>query len=244
MAMKYFLSFLLLPLLFTNQKQEKPLCKNARFIIEQSVAYHDPAGEWKTVSLDLIIREPRVQVSDRFSNVALDNETGAFSLERNRGEHISTHLISPEGKASTLLDNKPENDPDKIKAYRLQPERNTNYREYYRFFYGLPMNLNSEQIHFKKIGEQTLNGQKLIAMDFELEKAMIAKTWRVFFSPEDYRVAGVQTMDKAEGEYLIFNGEAELGQMKLPRFRHWYDSQEHTYLGSDILVNAKLLDDQ
>lgn len=238
--MKYIFSLLFLPLLFADQKQDQPLCKNTEYILKQSQAYHDPEGEWKSAILDLEIREPRVQGAGRFSNVDLDNTTGAFSMERNRGQKISTHQIDATGKASTLLDNEEVTDPETIKEYFLQPERNANYRSYYQFFYGLPMNLTPDYGTFKKTGEQTLNGQRLISMDFELKQSMIAKTWRIFFSPEDYRVMGVQTMDnEEEGEYLIFNGEAKLGNMRVPRFRHWYDSQEHSYLGSDILVNGK-----
>ena len=162
-------------------------------------------------------------------------------MERSRGERVSTHQIDESGEASSLLDNETISDPEKIKEFFLEPERNANYRGYYQFFYGLPMNLTPDYASFKSIGEQSLNGQSVISMDYELKQPMIAKTWRIFFSPEDYRVVGVQTMDNEEGEYLIFNGEAKLGNMTVPRFRHWYDSQEHTYLGSDILVNGTVI---
>jgi len=240
--MKYFLSILLLPLLFSDQTQDKPLCKNSEYILKQSIAFHDPAGEWETAVLSLELREPRTSVSDRFSNVDLDLSTGAFSLERSRGAHISLHQIDDQGQASTLLDNEAETDPAKIKEFFLEPERNSNYRGYYQFFYGLPMNLTKDYASLKKVGEQGFEGREVIFMDFELKQAMIAKTWRVFFSPDDYRVVGVQTMDEETGEYLVFNGLAQLGQMNVPRFRHWYDSKDQKYLGSDILVNGKLGD--
>jgi len=239
--MEYLLSFLLFSFLLLPQDQEKSLCKNGEYILKRSKAFHDPAGEWDMANLELELREPRIQGAGRFSNVSLDNTTNAFSMERNRGAHTSLHLINAQGEASTLLDNEVVSDTAKIKEFFLQPERNTNYRRYYQFFYGLPMNLTKDYATLKKVGEQELNGQKLISIDFELKQSMIAKTWRVFFSPDDYRVAGVQTMDEAPGEYLIFNGEAKLGNITVPRFRHWYDSKDHTYLGSDILINGKLV---
>ena len=238
--MKYFFSLLLLPLLLISQKQDTYLCKNSQYILQQSITFHDPAGEWPEAQLQLEIREPRIQGADRFSNLNLDIKTGVFSLERNRGEHVSLHQINAEGEAASLLDNQVVTEPEKIKQLFLEPERNANYRGYYQFFYGLPMNLTADYATLKKVGEQKFQGQRVISMDYELKMPMIAKTWRIFFSPEDYRVLGVQTMDEEAGEYLVFNGEAQLGQMTVPRFRHWYDAEDDTYLGSDILVKGSL----
>ncbi|MCE7990726.1 MAG: hypothetical protein HEP71_02050 [Roseivirga sp.] len=237
------LLYLLLPLSFLvvgNSNHERT-CKNGKYILEQSIKFHDPKGNWQTASLDMVIREPRLTVPDRFSNVRLDVPSRTFSLERNRGDHVSTHLVDENGQAKTLLDGKPETDPELIEKYRLQPERNTNYRGYYEFMYGLPMVLQGDNYQMKEVREVTFNKQKAISIDFELGVPMIASSWRIFFSPEDYSVLGLETLGEKpeEGEYLIFNGSADMKEMNLARFRHWYDKTNDEYRGSDILVSYK-----
>lgn len=237
------LLYLLLPLSFllVGNSNHESTCKNGKYILEQSIKLHDPQGNWQTASLEMVIREPRLSVPNRFSNVRLDVPSRTFSLERNREDRVSTHLVDEYGKTTTLLDGKLETDPGLVEKYHLQPERNTNYRGYYEFMYGLPMILQEDNYQMKEVGEVTFNKQKAISIDFELSTPMIASSWRIFFSPEDYRVLGIETMGKKpeEGEYLIFNGSADMKEMNLARFRHWYDKTNHEYLGSDILVSYK-----
>lgn len=233
--------FLPISLLFTSNQSEKPTCKNGPYILEQSIKLHDPQGSWQNASLEMVIQEPRIQGPERFSNVKLDVSTRAFSLERNREEHISTHIVDENGKARTLLDGEIETNPEVVKKYRLQPERNTNYRGYYEFMYGLPMVLQNDNYQMKEVDEVTFNNRTAISIDFELTSPMIASSWRVFFSPDDYKVLGLETLGEKpeEGEYLIFNGKADINGMNLPRFRHWYDKTNDQYQGSDILVSYK-----
>ncbi len=237
------LLYLLLPisLLFTGNPPEKTTCKNGPYILEQSIKLHDPQGSWESASLDMVIREPRIQGPERFSNVKLDVPTKTFSLERNREDRVSTHIVDEKGQARTLLDGKVETDPELVKKYRLQPERNANYRGYYEFMYGLPMVLQEDNYEMKEVSEVTFNNQTAISIDFELKSPMIASSWRVFFSPDDYKVVGLETLGEKpeEGEYLIFNGNADINGMNLARFRHWYDKTNDQYRGSDILVSYK-----
>lgn len=237
------LLYLLLPLSFllTGNSTDTSTCKNGKYILEQSIKLHDPQDNWQTASLDMVIREPRVQGAGRFSNVKLDVTSRAFSMERNREDHISTHLVDENGTAKTLLDGKIETNSQLIEKYRLQPERNANYRGYYEFMYGLPMVLKEDQYTMKDVSEVTFNGEKAISINFELTSPMIASSWRIYFSPEDYEVVGIETLGEKpeEGEYLIFNGNANIQGMNLPRFRHWYDKTNDEYRGSDILVSYK-----
>ena len=241
--MKPLFATLLLLISFTALAQEKKtLCKNSTYVLEQSIKHHDGQNEWANAKLEMVIREPRLSVPGRFSNVSLDNRTGAFSLERDRDNHVSTHLIDAAGKATTLLDGKLETDSALIKQFRLEPIRNANYRNYYRFMYGAPMTLSNGGAQVVSIDQENFQGEEVIAIDFALTQPMIAEQWRLFFSPYDYRVVGLKTIQPAgeEGEYLVFNGNARVGNMQFPRFRHWYDSKTDEYLGSDMLIKAAI----
>jgi hypothetical protein len=237
------LPYLLLPLVFllSSSHRQSTTCQNGEYILTQSIKLHDPHSNWQKASFDMVIREPRLSTPGRFSNVQLDMSTGAFRLERDRDNHVSTHIVDASGQPSTLLDGKKEADPELIEKYRLQPARNSGYKAYYEFMYGLPMVLNEEGYTMKTVSETAFEGQKAVSIDFELATPMIASSWRVFFSANSYRLLGLETLgDKPdEGEYLVFNGQADIEKLLLPRFRHWYNKQTDEYLGSDILVSYK-----
>lgn len=237
--MKVLLALCLLLLTAFDQKPPAT-CKNGPYILQQSIHQHDPNGVWLHTEFDMVVEEPRKQVPTRASLVKLNVANGAFEMQRARDGRTTTHLVDETGKAATLLDGQVETDTALIKKYFMQPERNANYRNYYRFMYGLPMVLDQPGINMGKVGSSEFEGQTVIHIDFTMEQPMIAKTWRVFFDKNDYHVLGIQTMDNAEeGEYLVFNGSAEIEGLKLPRFRHWYDSQTNEYLGSDLLIRSQ-----
>lgn len=226
-------------ILFSCQVNEKKNLSDGQFVLEQSIKYHDPNGEWPTAKLKMRLAEPRPQTPHRFSIVDLDNNTGAFRMDRNREDKVSSHLVSAGGENSALLDGEVVTDPEVIRQYMLLPERSPGYRNYYQFMYGIPMILQPHFATMKEVSYQVFDDQEVISLDFELKEAMISKEWRLYFSQEDYRLLGIETLNEGDepGEYLIFNGEARTGNMKFARFRHWYSKATDQYLGSDILVD-------
>jgi hypothetical protein len=66
-------------------------------------------------------------------------------------------------------------------------------------------------------------------------------TWYFYFNPETYALAAYQFYHdpaKNDGEYILLEGEAEVGGMRLPKRRSWYTNKERRFLGTDILQEA------
>ena len=103
------------------------------------------------------MQEPRTLNPHRYSVVGLNNSDSTFRLERNRGEHISEHIIDKEGNSSVLMNGKVVTDTALINKYRLDPSRNTGYREFYQVFYGLPMSLKDRILEINNVSETKFN---------------------------------------------------------------------------------------
>jgi len=191
------------------------------------------------VLLNLRIQEPRLQNPVRYSVVKLNNKTGAFSLHRNRDNHVSNHIIDNQGNASTFLDGNVITDTLVIKKYRLDPSRNFGYRRFYQSLMGLPMSLHIEKLDsIGDVSEVVFNGLQSYKVPVVLEKAMFSKHWNLYFSQNDFSMIGLEMVfpdDLKKGERLLFEGNINLKGINIPRYKHWHELSGE-YSGSDIIV--------
>ena len=210
-------------------------------ILQKSIAIHDPNQKWKTTSFHFHIQEPRLSNPSRYSEVKWDNAAGTFELIRNRETHLSTHVIDAQGNATVLLDDSEVIADSLVEKFRLMPERNEIYREFYAMMYGLPMALDEEWV--EKIGEVTIeeyHDQACYKLPITLKKEMFSKKWQVYLATASFEFKGMEIIDMndpTKGESLFFDGSIVINGIRIPRIRHWYDYETEDYLGSDIIVN-------
>lgn len=233
--MKY-LSFFFLLILFNCT--EKSVLTNTE-ILEKGIKKHDPKNEWKTAKINVHIQEPRIKKPERYSIVKLNNQTGSFELQRNRDTSISKHNIDENGISKTLLDDKISTDSLLIQKYRLDPKRNFGYKRFYQILLGLPMSLQDEKITLiDNVEEIIFNDKNAYKLSVELKKPMFSKNWNLYFSVDDFTLLGIEMVfldDKTKGERLFFDSEIKIGEMILPRMRHWH-KLDNTYSGSDVIL--------
>ncbi|MFD2566618.1 DUF6503 family protein [Pseudotenacibaculum haliotis] len=234
--MRYFVLLLVISLASCSSP-EKQL--SGKELLEKSIQYHDPKGQWSTAEFTLRIQEPRIQNPERFSLVYMNNKNGAFKLMRNRGEKIASYGVNTEGNVTVLLDNKSIEDSLAIKKYMLQPERVNIYKNSYHTMLGLPMSLNKTLVSkINTVSEANFNGVPAYKLDIELKRKVFSNHWTLYFSDKDFSLLGIDIVslnDPENGERLYFEKSIQIGDMTMPRMKHWYDLNE-TYLGSDIIV--------
>ncbi|MET2983967.1 DUF6503 family protein [Aureibaculum conchae] len=217
--------------------QEKSL--DGLQILNESITAHDSSGTWNRASLNLHIQEPRVSNPYRYSILKLDNSKNTFELSRNRDEYVSKHCIESNGNSFTLLDGKKEIDTSLIKKYRLEPQRNIGYKNFYQLMYGLPMSLNNYMEKIVSTTEVVFNKEQCYKIEVELKEPMISKYWTIYISKTNNRIIGIEIVfpDKPnEGERLYFEGIINIDGIKIPRIRHWHELKNDTYSGSDIVI--------
>lgn len=210
-------------------------------IIEKSIQKHDPYSKWATAEVHLRIQEPRLQNPVRYSEITLDNKNGAFSLHRNREDHVSNHVIDDNGNTITYLDGNIVTDTLLIKKYRLEPSRNKSYRRFYQSLMGLPMSLGIEKLDsVGGVSQVVFNSIESYKVPVELEKPMFSKHWNLYFSKDDFSMIGIEMIfpeDPNKGERLFFEGSIDLDGVTIPRYKHWHELSGE-YAGSDIIVKS------
>lgn len=218
-------------------KSEKPLDGN--LILNQSIAVHDSSNSWSKTVLNLHIQEPRVSNPYRYSIVKLDNSLNTFELTRNRGQHISKHIIDSLGNSFVLFDGKIETDTAVMNKYRLDVSRNFGYRNFYQLFYGMPMSLSSSLEKITKTSENTFNEVDCYKIEMELKEAVISKYWCLYVSKSDLQVVGLEIVfpdNPNAGERLYFDQLILVNGLKIPRIRHWHELNDDAYSGTDLII--------
>lgn len=208
-------------------------------ILDQSIAFHDPQGHWSQAQLDIFIQEPRVPNPPRYSELSLNNATGAFKLVRNRDEDLVTYLIEEDGESYIMLGGERDIDSALINKYRLDPSRNGGYRNFYQTMIGLPMSLKEGLSQIKQTSETLFNEKPCYKVEIELKEPLFSKNWNLFINKKTKALEGLEIISDDNGtadEHLIFEGEFAIGGMKIRRIRHWYNEEFGGYLGSDLIL--------
>lgn len=229
------LSFLITILLSCNQ--EKPL--NGSQILSNSIKVHDPSDAWGEATLNLYIQEPRISNPHRYSIVKLDNSNNTFELTRNRGKHISRHIIDSLGNSFVILDEKMEIDTGLVKKYRLSASRNADYKKFYQTMYGLPMSLSNSTEKIINTTTGIFAQEECYKIQLKLKEKIISRYWHIFISTSDMKILGIEITfpdDPSKGERLFFDKIIEVNGMKIPRIRHWHNLEDNEYSGSDIIL--------
>ncbi|WP_438422404.1 DUF6503 family protein [Aquimarina macrocephali] len=221
-----------------SQKDLKQLDTQA--ILQKSIKTYDPDNHWSITNLKIHIQEPRISNPHRYSILKMDNKDNSFELTRNRGQHISTHIIDEKGISRTLLDGEINTDSIQIKKYRLQPERNLSYQKFYQHLIGLPMSLDNATVDtFGKTSKTIFNDTDSYKIELVLKEVIFSKYWNIYISQEDYTLLGIEIVfpdDPTKGERLYFSGNIVIDGVTIPRIRHWHEYDTDAYSGSDIIV--------
>ncbi len=210
-------------------------------ILKKSIKNHDPNNKWNELEFSIHIQEPRIGNPSRYSILKLNNRDNSFELLRNRDSNISKHVIDKNGVSKIYLNDSEEIEEELVEKYRLKPERNKGYREFYRMMYGLPMSLSEKSVSkFGKVENCVYNNENCYKIPIELKEEMFSKNWLIYISEKEFKFKGMEIIfpeDPLKGEKLYFEGSISIQDIKIPRIRHWYELTNDEYSGSDIIMS-------
>lgn len=209
-------------------------------VLEKSIAYHDPQNQWKQGPVSLKLYESRPGGSYRRTKITLDEANGNFTLQQIRGRDKITRNYTPEGCTFSLNGRTRDFPPEEVRQHRLDCTAGTVYRDYYTYLWGLPMKLRDPgTIIDQKVYRVDFFGQELLEIKVTYDREVGGDVWYFYFHPETFALRGYRFYhDEAanDGEYILLEGEAEVGGLKIPAKRHWYTHSDRLYLGSDELI--------
>lgn len=212
-------------------------------LLEKSIQYHDPNGNWATFSAKLNFEgeRPKSQFRDK-TIVKIDLPNQYFQATDYRGENVFMREVVGED-CNIKLNNKSEIPEEKIKTFRLTCDRAKMFRNYYTYLYGLPMKLKDPGTNIDKtVKNDSFQNQECHSIRVTYDEAVGKDIWYFYFDKKSYALIGYRFYhdeSKNDGEYIILKEKEEVAGIKIPKIRHWYYNSDDKFLGADYLMSGE-----
>ncbi len=231
-----FMALLLLGACQPNSKPESQL-------LEGTLAYHDPEGNWPQLKARLCLSSADTAGKITAFQIELDNATGYFAhISHRDGKEVVKGIA--DGKEFYLLDGKPEVSAEERDKYDLTPEAVQWVHSFYSYLYGLPMKLTDEGVHVKEASEnEELEGKVYRVLQASYDAAVGTDNWFFYLDPDTYAMEAYRfNHGKPEsGEYILLEEEVIVDGIRIPKVRRWYWNKNRAYIGTDTLLKAEPL---
>lgn len=216
---------------------------SAEKLLEKSIFYHDPNGNWKVFKAQFTVEMTTPNASKRTSNIRIDLPKEHFSVKATRDTTTTVYTIS-KGKCYMVLNGK-DMDSVTAKANNMSCERAELYKNYYTYLYGLPMKLKDPGTNLDKtVEKKSFKSKDYLVLKVTYDEAVGSDVWYFYFNPETYAMEVYQFYKADEngnvkpesGEYILLSEEMIVNGIKMPKVRAWYYNKDDKYLGTDTLV--------
>jgi tetratricopeptide (TPR) repeat protein len=216
-----------------------PMSLSASDLLEKTINYHDPDTLWGRQRLDWRFYEGRPNNSFRLSKMVWTPLEGRFVLTQQVGRNEIYRMVSADTCISKL-NGRADLSEAEIAQYGLGCDRNTMYRNYYTYLWGMPMKLHDPgTLIDPRVHERDFFGETLLEIKVTYDPAVGSDIWYFYFDPQTYAMKGYRFYhDEAanDGEYILLDGEVATDGLRIPAKRAWYTHKDHRLLGTDELV--------
>ncbi len=211
-------------------------------LLEKTIAYHDPNGNWSSFSSNFKVTMTTPNQSPRVSDININLPAEFFSVAANRDGNTQTYTV--DNSNCTLFHNTTKLDEATAKEKKMTCKRANMYKNYYMYLYGLPMKLKDKGTNINaKVDRKIFKGKDYLVLKASYDKAVGSDVWYFYFDPETYAMEVYQfykTDDKGNvkpdsGEYILLTDEETVSGIKMPKIRAWYYNKDDKYLGTDTL---------
>lgn len=208
-------------------------------LVDASIAYHDPGGEWSALRRTLAIDQSRPDGSVRRATIHLDVRRGDYRYEEETPDGLLVKGTSGQECFATVGGGVPTE--NQVEALRLDCAGIERMRDYYLYLWGLPMKLRDPGTNIDpEIADGEFDGQASKVAKVTYDPDVGSDTWYFYFEADTYRMIGYRFYhDEAagDGEYILLSGERQVLGMKIPVERRWFMNADDRYLGTDVLVD-------
>ncbi len=210
---------------------------SAEEVLQKSIAYHDPKGNWPSFDeqLDIILKTPNNSIRKSFVRIDLPNNY--FSLTTIKDSIKTFREIK--NATCTWIDGEGLITESQIDDNDC--ERTLMLRDYYTYLYGLPMKLQDPgTILESEVYRETLKGKQYLMLRVTYDEQVGSDIWQFYFNPTTYAMEAYQFFkndDRTTGEYILLSDTSTIMDIKMPKNRSWYYNKDDGYLGTDILTN-------
>jgi hypothetical protein len=207
-------------------------------ILDRSIKYHDPMGNWENFRDTLFIVQTTPERPESYRKIFIDKRAGTFGYSIERGQDVVNCYLTAETCEYTW--NGQTNIPDTIVTQqRLTRERAEMYRDYYLYLYGLPMKLKDKgTILHESYDDYDFYGRESYRLKVTYQADVGEDTWYFYIDRKTFALVAYQFFhdeSKFDGEYILLEKEKTIQGIKMPQNRSWYTNKEKKLLGVDKL---------
>ena len=215
---------------------------SAQNILEKSIQYHDPAGQWGTGMHWLSLRETRPDSKDRFTTCQFNLLKSSFEMNQTREEDKIVRGVQND-QCTHQLNGSSTLTKEQVKKHRLDCPRTKLLRDYYIYLWGLPMKLKDPGTQISEtVQETSFQDKDCYALKVTYDPEVGEDIWYFYFDKSTFAMIGYRFYHeeaKNDGEYITLQGETMVGKMRLPKTRNWYINKDDRFLGADILEEGR-----
>lgn len=203
-----------------NQVELPAQALTATEVLQRSVDHHDPGGLWPTFN----------------AGFQLNNDTIIIDLPGQYFAQIGSGKYAVTDRTVCRYD-------DLVDAARLGSDSCATVRrkrDYHTYLNGLPMKLQDVGTPLEaEVRTKEFHGKeyKVLTVNYPKENNTV-ESWEFFLDPETYALGAYQfyRSDKPEGgEYLLLEGEIEIGGINMVERKMWYLRENDKLLGTDVV---------
>lgn len=238
--------FFLFLLFFTIYLQPGVIAQDlsAEDILNKSIQFHDPEGQWYTSQINLDLKGEYASGLVVQSAIEIYMPSHNFTSRSTRSERELVRKITGDSCFHSV-DGNVDIRPEEKMRLKLTCKQTARTRNYNIYLYGLPMKLKDESAILNPLVErETLKGKEYYVIKVSYSPEVGIDIWRFFIHPKTFQMEAYQfyknEKDK-KGEMIFLEGLTQVGAMKLPKARTWYDWPEEKLLGKDIVEKGELI---
>lgn len=223
------LAFLLLLFACEAEPELPTPTSEAGEVLERAIAYHDPGGNWATFDASFVFGQ-----GNNRDTITIDLPEEYFAYGGAWGYYVA------DGQ-TCRYDHPTDGSAQGLSLASDSCANVRRKRDYHTFLNGLPMKLVDPGTPLEdEVVTTDFHGEEYLRLRVNYPKAGgTFETWEFFFDPETYALGGYQfyRSDRpAGGEYLLLEGETEVGGVKMAREKAWYLRENDKYLVTDVVV--------
>lgn len=236
--MKNLLALLLLSLSFIACEEQL----SAPLLLEKSIQYHDPNGNWASSDILLNFEQERPDTNVRdVIHVHINNNNGNFEVTKRIDSGMMVRGVQ-DGNCIQKINGEAPSE-ELAEKHRLTCERSFMYKDYYTYLYGLPMKLKDPgTIIDPEIQNLNFQGKEYHAIRVTYEEEVGDDIWYFYFDKETYAMTAYKFYHeeaKNDGEYITLEGEETVNGIRIPKTRAWYYNSDDKHLGTDYLMSGQ-----
>ncbi|MCP9234704.1 DUF6503 family protein [Lewinella sp. JB7] len=190
-------------------------------VLDRAIAHHDPGGNWTTFDAAFLLNS---------DTIVIDLPESYFAQIGGGKYFVADRDVC---RSTDLGDDSPPLASDSCANVIRK-------RDYHTYLNGLPMKLRDPGTPLEDDFVTTeFHGKEYLRLRVNYPKSGgTVETWEFFFDPATYALGAYQfyrSDNPQGGEYLLLDGEIEIGGVRMVETKEWYLRENDELLGSDIV---------